>query len=93
LQLPVPAQDQFETLACVLDERTRRLVDAAEASAIGHGGAALVAAAMGLSRGTVMRGIAELRTASRPERSQRIRRKISSTTQHHPPRPKRTDHV
>jgi GTP1/Obg family GTP-binding protein len=34
-----------------------------------------VAAASGLSRGTVMRGIAELRTAPRPERSQPIRRK------------------
>jgi hypothetical protein len=33
-----------------------------------------VAAASGLSRGTVMRGIAELRTAPRPERSQPIRR-------------------
>jgi hypothetical protein len=66
---------KFETLACVLDERTRRLVAAAEASAIGHGGVTLVAAASGLSRGTVMRGVAELRTASRPERSQPIRRK------------------
>jgi len=66
---------KFEALACVLDERTRRLVAAAEASAIGHGGVTLVAAASGLSRGTVMRGIAELRTAPRPERSQPIRRK------------------
>jgi hypothetical protein len=36
--------------------------------------AVLVAAASGLSRGTLMRGIAELRTAPRPERSQPIRR-------------------
>jgi transposase len=65
----------FEALARVLDERTRRLVAAAEASAIGYGGVTVVAQASGLSRGTVIRGIAELKTAPKPVRSQRIRRK------------------
>ena len=66
---------KFDVLTRVLDERTRRLVAAAEASAIGHGGVTLVAQASGLSRGTVIRGIAELKTAPKPARGQRIRRK------------------
>ncbi|GAF82425.1 unnamed protein product [marine sediment metagenome] len=66
---------KFEILARVLDERTRRLVAAAEAQAIGFGGVTVVAQASGLSRGTVIRGIAELQTVSRPARDQRIRRK------------------
>jgi transposase len=66
---------KFEILARVLDERTRRLVAAAEAAAMGFGGISVVAQASGLSRGTVIRGIAELKTATKPARGQRIRRK------------------
>jgi Rhodopirellula transposase DDE domain len=66
---------KFEVLARVLDERTRRLVAAAEAGAIGFGGVTAVARASGLSRGTVIRGMAELKTAPRLVRGQRIRRK------------------
>jgi transposase len=66
---------KFEVLARVLDERTRRLVAAAEAEALGFGGISVVAQASGLSRGTVIRGIAELKTATKPARGQRIRRK------------------
>lgn len=66
---------KFEILAGVLDERTRRLVAAAESQAIGFGGVTAVARASGLSRGTVIRGIAELQTATKPTRDQRIRRK------------------
>jgi transposase len=66
---------KFEVLARVLDERTRRLVAAAEAEAVGFGGISAVAQASGLSRGTVIRGIAELKTAPKPARGQRIRRK------------------
>lgn len=65
---------KFEALAGVLDERTRRLVAAAEASAIGFGGVTTVARASGLSRGTVIRGMAELTTAPKLARTQRIRR-------------------
>ncbi len=65
---------KFEALGRVLDERTRRLVAAAEAAAIGFGGVTLVAQASGLSRGTVIRGISELRTAPKLARGQRIRR-------------------
>jgi hypothetical protein len=74
--MPVEAlARKFEILAGVLDERTRRLVAAAEAQAIGFGGVTAVAQASGLSRGTVIRGIAELQTVSKPTRDQRIRRK------------------
>jgi transposase len=65
---------KFEALADVLDERTRRLVAAAEASALGFGGVTTVARASGLSRGTVTRGISELRAAPKPIRRQRLRR-------------------
>lgn len=66
---------KFDVLAHVLDERTRRLVAAAEAKAMGFGGVTRVAQASGLSLGTVIRGIAELKTAPKPARGQRIRRK------------------
>jgi hypothetical protein len=66
---------KFELLARVLDERTRRLVAAAEAQAIGFGGVTAVAQASGLSRGTVIRGMTELKTAPKPSRGQRIRQK------------------
>jgi Rhodopirellula transposase DDE domain len=66
---------KFDLLAGVLDERMRRLVAAAEAEALGFGGVTAVARASGLSRGTVIRGIAELKVAPKPERGQRIRRK------------------
>src|ERR1035441_4322310 len=66
---------KFDVLTRVLDERTRRLVAAAEASAIGYGGVTLVAQASGLSRGTVIRGIADLQTLPKLARSQRIRRR------------------
>jgi transposase len=66
---------KFAVLAGVLDERTRRLVAAAEAQALGFGGVTAVAQASGLARGTVIRGIAELKTAPKAARGQRIRRK------------------
>jgi transposase len=69
-----PLVQVFDSLADVLDERTRRLVAAAEASAIGFGGVSIVARASGLSRGTVIRGIAELKSAPKLPRAQRIRR-------------------
>ena len=65
---------KFEVLGRVLDERTRRLVAAAEAEALGFGGVTAVAQASGLSRGTVIRGMAELKVAPKPARGQRIRR-------------------
>jgi hypothetical protein len=66
---------KFDLLAGVLDERMRRLVAAAEAEARGFGGVTAVARASGLSRGTVIRGLAELKVVPKPERGRRIRRK------------------
>src|SRR6202521_2407688 len=66
---------KFELLAHVLDERSRRLVAAAEAEAQGFGGVTAVAHASGFSRGTEIRGMAELKTAPKPARGQRIRRR------------------
>jgi N-acetyl-beta-hexosaminidase len=45
-----------------LDERGRRLFVANEAMAQGHGGVTATAAATGLARSTINRGIAELRS-------------------------------
>ena len=42
-----------------LDERSRRLWAAAEAQALGYGGASLVARATGISRSTIVRGLKE----------------------------------
>jgi len=56
-----------------LDERSRRLVFAAEARALGRGGIAKVHRATGIARSTIWRGIAELH-APGPKESTRIRR-------------------
>src|SRR5215210_4921010 len=51
---------RFEQLAPHLDERTRRLLAASEAVAIGRGGASVVARATGVSRRVIGEGIKEL---------------------------------
>jgi Rhodopirellula transposase DDE domain len=69
-----PLARVFESLAGLLDERRRRLIAAAEAKALGFGGVSIAARASGLSRGTVIRGIAELKVAPKLPRTQRVRR-------------------
>ena len=64
---------RFKVLAPVLDERTRRLVAAAEALAIGWGGTVAVSRATGVSRRAIREGMTELQGAPRPTAS-RIRR-------------------
>ena len=54
---------RFELLAPHLDERTRRLLAASEAVAIGRGGASVVARATGVSRRVIGEGIKELNEA------------------------------
>jgi hypothetical protein len=55
-----------------LNERQRRLVLAAEARALGHGGVARVARATGISRGTIHQGLRDLAgPAVAPERVRR----------------------
>jgi hypothetical protein len=53
---------KFEVLLPHLDERQRRLLLGAEAIALGRGGVAAVAAAAGVSRPTVTRGVAEVKS-------------------------------
>ena len=50
-----------------LNERSRRMVAAAEAMHLGYGGVSLVSRACGLSRVTITKGIAELDAAPLPE--------------------------
>ncbi len=57
---------RFELLEENLDERMRRLFAAAEAEALGFGGASVVARATGISRRTINRGLKELRQVSAP---------------------------
>ncbi len=65
---------RFDLLKPHLDERLSRLVVAAEARALGHGGITAVSRATGLSRNTVARGMEELeRSPDLP--AQRIRRR------------------
>lgn len=51
---------RFEALAPHLDERSRRLMLAAEAQALGRGGASAVVRATGVSFPTIQRGLSEL---------------------------------
>jgi DNA-binding phage protein len=51
---------RFESIEPFLDERTRRLLAAAEASVIGRGGIAKVSRATGISRPTIAAGLEEL---------------------------------
>lgn len=63
--LPTTADDvlvaKFASVLPQLDERQRRLLLGAEAIAFGRGGITAVAAAAGVSRPTVTRGVAEVR--------------------------------
>jgi hypothetical protein len=55
---------RFEALEPVLDERERRLFAASEARAAGHGGVVAVTRATGIVRGTIDRGLADLRSGA-----------------------------
>jgi hypothetical protein len=57
---------KFDALLPHLDERQRRLVLAAEARWLGHGGIELVARASGTSRKTVSAGVADLEAGDEP---------------------------
>lgn len=59
--------EKYDALRDVLDEQQRRLWAAAEARALGYGGASVVARATGLSRPTIAAGMKELDAAGRPE--------------------------
>jgi transposase len=59
-------RSKFEILSPYLDEKTRRLVMAAEAQAIGFGGISIVARTLGMSRDTIRRGVEELQGSVGP---------------------------
>ena len=61
---------RYEALKTLLDERSRRLVAAAESQAVGKGGISIVAKATGISRPVIRQGIADLKdpTALAPGR-------------------------
>jgi len=52
---------RYQALKSLLDERSRRLVAAAESQAIGKGGISVVARATGISRPVIRQGIADLK--------------------------------
>ncbi len=65
---------KFSVLTPRLNERSRRLVAAAEAQALGRGGIGLVAKASGLSSATISRGLKELQGERPPLDPSRIRK-------------------
>ena len=54
-------KSRYEALRSVLDERTRRLLAAAESQAMGRGGISTVSRVTGISRPVIRQGIAELK--------------------------------
>ncbi|MGB5107292.1 MAG: ISAzo13 family transposase [Candidatus Zixiibacteriota bacterium] len=56
--------EKFRSVWPLLDERTRRLMAANEAMALGHGGVSLAHRASGLSRQAIQKGVQEIRTGS-----------------------------
>jgi DDE family transposase len=64
-------RQRFSAVAPFLDERSRRVVAAAEAVAAGYGGIAAVSVATGIAASTIGRGLQEL---SGPQEPGRIRR-------------------
>ena len=57
---------KFEAVLPHLDERQQRLMMAAEARSLGHGGIAAVARATGASRSRISQGVAEMETGDEP---------------------------
>ena len=64
---------KFESVWPLLDERTRRIMAAGEAIALGYGGISLVSRACGLSRKAISKGIREIQEGS-ASKAGRIRR-------------------
>ncbi|MGH9962239.1 MAG: ISAzo13 family transposase, partial [Pyrinomonadaceae bacterium] len=58
--------EKFHSVWALLDERTRRIMAASEAMALGYGGVSLVRRACGLSRKAISKGIREIEEGSAP---------------------------
>jgi hypothetical protein len=78
-QAPTAEQERltrvFAALEPLLDERSRRLVAAAEAQAMGRGGVTLVAQVTGIARSTLRRGLDELAAPDSVAPAGRVRRR------------------
>ncbi|MFI6063495.1 ISAzo13 family transposase, partial [Streptomyces sp. NPDC051286] len=72
-ELISPLRAKFEAVTPHLNERQCRLLYAAEARQLGHGGIAAVARAAGVSTGCVSRGLVELEDDAEPDG--RVRRR------------------
>src|SRR5512135_1239845 len=95
-------RQKYEVLASLLHEKAQRHWAACEARALGRGGISLVAAATGISRPTIRRGLAELHTGPAggddPDPQHvRIRRpggdRQRPVPAHRPPTPRRSRHA
>lgn len=64
---------KYTALAPLLNERTRRCWAATEAQALGYGGISVVAQALGMARGTIHAGLAEVQSRGTAVTPQRIR--------------------
>ena len=64
---------KYAGLKKLLNERTRRVWAASEAKALGRGGTAIVAEAIGMDRHTIVRGLRELREARESVSPERVR--------------------
>ena len=67
-------RDKYTALAPLLNERTRRCWAATEAQALGYGGISWVAEALGMARGTIHAGRAEVQARQTRVAPKRIRR-------------------
>jgi hypothetical protein len=66
MRISVTLREKFTGIWTLLDERTRRIMAANEALALGHGGISAVQKACGLSRVTITKGIQEIRRGDCP---------------------------
>lgn len=62
----VELKEKFDSVWPLLDERTRRIMAASEAKALGYGGVSLVSRACGLSRKAIAKGICEIQEGATP---------------------------
>src|SRR5271169_6001621 len=73
MRTPSKLQQKFAAVWALLDERTRRLMAASEAQALGYGGISQVGRACGLSRKAIAKGLQEIEEGTAPPQG-RIRR-------------------
>ena len=86
-------RQKFRALASLLDEHTRRVWAATEASALGYGGISLVARATNISRRAILVGLCEIRAGDILPKG-RIRRPgggRKSAVQHQPDLPRKLE--